>query len=369
MHSKPSPRAALPLLFAGALFAPATTAAGNSAAAIAAGGLTPRRDARLTAAKEVVHISDSKVTVDYELRNDTSADIVSEIEFAVPPYENEWDAMDPAMQSFRTFKVWAGGKPIEYQTEAKAEVNGRDVTKILREAGIDIASFGHLELGRDQHGAEQRIWVADYERLPQKERHHLENEGIFRGEEGYCVYTVHLAYHWTQSFPAHKTVHLHEEFVPAVGFTQAPPDPRVFQAELMPSAGQPGARPANSQSGRENPLGGFCADTTLVGTLLRAHKAFAESWGVAIIPHWVDFDLISQTAWHKPIEDFTLIVDVPQAENGQQMLVSFCAPGVVDKHDPEHLQVHLTKYTAGANLHVGFFNVPQQVMEEPVAAR
>jgi hypothetical protein len=369
MFSRQLLRLAPLLLGAAVLFAASGQAAANSAPAVAAGGLVPTREVHLTVAKEVVRISDRQVTVDYDFRNDGPSDVNAELEFPVPPYQNQWDAMDPALQSFRNLKVWADGKPVDYQTEAKAELDGRDVSKTLRDAGIDIATFGHLQIGRDLHNSTQRIWVADYERLPEKERHRLESEGIFKGGEGYCVYTVHLRYHWLQSIPAHRVVHIREEYVPVVGFTQVPADPGAFRAALTPVAGSTNAWHKTDAQDIRTQLGGFCTDKPFIQTLLWAQKQFAGTWGEGMIPHWVDYTLDTEVLWHKPIADFTLIVDIPPPARGQQTLVSFCSPGVVDHRDASHPQVHLANYVPGTDLHIGFFNVPLQGPGEPVAAR
>jgi hypothetical protein len=369
MRPKPSPWLALSLLTA-AVFVFAAPSSGESAPAIAAGGLVPRHDSRVAIAKQVVHISDRKVVVEYDLRNDTDADISTDLGFAVPPYKNEWDMLDPAIQAFRSLKVWADGQPVEYRSEATADIEGRDVTKTLEKARIDIASFGHLKLGRDQHDSNRTVFAEDYERLSPKERKRLRSEGIFKGEEGYCLYTVHLQYHWTQSFPAHSTVHIRQEYVPVVGFTQAPPQADDLKAALLQSTPKAGGQPAVVTSQKDaNQLGGFCADAPFVSSILQAQKAFSQSWGTGILPHWVDFDLLTATDWHKPIEDFTLVVDIPQPQHGERTLISFCAPGVVEKRNSDHPQVHLTNYTPATGLHIGFFNAPVDVAPPGVAAR
>jgi|HubBroStandDraft_4_1064222.scaffolds.fasta_scaffold132718_1 hypothetical protein len=369
MSPKPSPWLALSLLAAVALMADARAFAANSAPSIAAGGLVPRRDSRIAVAKEVVRISDRKVVVDYDLRNDTDADITTDLGFPVPPYQNQWDAMDPATQAFRSLRIWADDKPVKYLSEAKAELDGLDITKTLEKAHIDIASFGHLDLGRNQHTSTRPVFVEDYERLTQKEKHRLRSEGIFKGAEGYCLYTVHLLYYWPQTVPAHSTVHIRQEYVPVVGFAQAPPQADALQAAMMPPARPAGAGPGAAPSDDKNPLGGFCADSSLVHTMLQAQKAFSQSWGPGILPYWIDYDLLSANEWHKPIEDFTLIVDIPQPERGERTLVSFCSPGVVDRNDSDHPQVHLTKFVPAISLHIGFFNAPLEPSGAPVAAR
>jgi hypothetical protein len=368
MPAKPSLSISLILLCVAVLFA-SRAASAESAPSIAAGGLEPASDVRLTVAREVVHISDRKVVVEYDLRNDAASDLTTDLQFPIPPYKDQWDLTDPSFQAFRSFRVWAEGKEIQFRTDAKADLDGRDVTDILKKAKIDIPTFGHLVLGRNQHSTTRAILVADYERLPEKQKKRLRNEGIFKGGEGYALYTVYLKYFWPQTIPSHATVHIRVEYDPVIGFTQVPADADTFKAELIPVSTQPGATPAATANTQDNPLSGFCTDTEFVHRLLHAQKVFAESWSTQVIPQWVDFALTGDRGWHKPIEDFTLIIDPPTPEQGQEELVSFCSPGVVDKNDGDHLEVHLTKYLPGTDLHIGFFNVPIEAQTAPLAAK
>jgi hypothetical protein len=367
MNSKPSPWLALSVFAAFVSFAPAAAHAGTTAAAIAAGGIVPLNQTSVVIAREVVRISDRRVVVEYDLRNDSASDASADLAFLVPPYQNQWDAMDPAAQAFRSLKLFVDDKPVEYKAEAKAELNGLDITKTLEKARIDIATFGHLSLGRDQHSASRRVFVADYERLPEKERHRLRSEGIFKGEEGYSLYTVRLEYRWQQTIPAHATVHVRQEYKPVIGYTEAPPEADALRTALVSTSGA--ARTSSMAGGdQQNPLAGFCPNTRFVDEILKAHKAFAQTLGPGILPHWVDYDMLSGTAWRRPIEDFTLIVDIPQPEDGIGTLVSFCSPGVIDKHDGSHLEIHLSKFVPAVDLHIGFFNAPMEAPDTPVAA-
>ena len=78
------------------LFASGGGFADDSAASIAAGGLVARRETRVTMAKEVLRISPTKIVVDYDFRNDGSADVTVDLVFPVPPYKNEWDEIGRA---------------------------------------------------------------------------------------------------------------------------------------------------------------------------------------------------------------------------------------------------------------------------------
>ena len=108
-------------------------------------------------------------------------------------------------------------------------------------------------------------------------------------------------------------------------------------------------------------LADFCPDTSILREL--ASKVYVESDGrkdVVLDPYWVDFILTSANTWQRPIEDFTLIIERPKAEQDRKTLVSFCSPmnGTVEKLDADHFQVHLTNLVPTSELHIGFFEVP-----------
>jgi hypothetical protein len=358
-----------PSLVAAPLFFALCQAVGaESAASIAVGSIVPRNQARVAIAREVLRISDRKISVDYDFRNDSSADVTMDLVFPIPPYKNEWDAMDPAAQSFHSFVLSVNDEPVAYQTDATAELNGSDVTKTLQSHHIDIPTFGHLEVGRDQHFRVIRIAVPDFIRLLPKDQHRLESEGIFEREDGFSKYTVNLEYHWTQTFPAHSRVHIRQDFAPVVGFTEVPALADALQVALLPTSSRTSAmlEPAAVESA--DLLSGFCANTTFLRSILRAQQIFAQGSG-AVLPQWVDFALTSTREWNEPIEDFTLIVEVPEPAHGQQTQVSFCSPGAIQRPDADHIQVHLTNFTPAKDLHVGFFNEPANMPSDTTAMR
>lgn len=346
---------------------PFQAVAGESAPSIAVGGIVPRGQSRVAIAREVLRISDRKVSVDYDFRNDGSADVTLDLVFPVPPYKNEWDAMDPAAQSFHSFTLTVNDESVTFQTDASAQLNGSDVTKTLQSHHIDIPTFGHLEIGRDQHFKVRRVAVPDFVRLSEKDQHRLQSEGIFEGEGGFSNYTVNLEYHWTQTFPAHSTVHIRQEFAPVVGFAEVPALADALQVALQPASSRTSAMQGSAVDSVKL-LNGFCANTNFLHSILSAQQVFDRSSG-AVLPQWVDFALTSTREWNEPIEDFTLIVEVPEPDRGQQTLVSFCSPGVMQKPDASHLQVHLTNFNPAKDLHIGFFNEPLNMPSETTAMR
>jgi len=341
--------------------------ADDSAAAIAAGGLVPRRETRIVMAREVLQISLKKVVVDYDFRNDSDQDVTTEVAFPVPPYTHEIDGPAASEQSFSGFQLEIGGKPVPFMTEAKATLNGKDVTALLLANQIDIPTFGHFaDKVNSKH--EEVMDSPDFSRLPQSIKDQLVKAGIFEldpAPEG--QWTVHLQYHWTQTFPAHFTVHIRHEYSPVAGFTE------IGQATVEDSLAQfTHGQSADGNLEEGKLLAGFCVDQPFLSKLARqlqenASREEKKPGSDLVFPRWVDFILTSANTWQRPIEDFTLVVERPKPEHGGKVFISFCSPanGTVEKTDVNLFQLHLTNFVPASELHIGFFEIPQAKAAQP----
>jgi hypothetical protein len=340
-----------------AFLAAAPALADDSAASIAAGGLVARRETRIVMAKEVLRISPNKIVVDYDFRNDTDQDVSTEVAFPVPPYS--YGPENPAIPeaSFSDFKLFIDGKVTTYQTEAKATLNGKDVTSILTADKIDIASFGHL---REPDPTSTQFQTPDVERLPKAEQQRLVQLGLFGTDRPWGTWTVHLQYHWTQTFPAHSTVHIQHQYTPVEGS-------ELMLADTLKNVSghrQPTGDPDTVKYALEDMqrLEALCPDPAFLSGLIKQMDASAEGYGAYAHPHWVDFILTSANTWKQPIEDFTLIVErgKPEEEN-TKVSVSLCTPqnAPVTKLDANTFQVHLTDFVPKDELRIGYFDMPQ----------
>ncbi len=331
--------------------------ADDSAASIAAGGLVSRRETRIVMAKEALQISPTKVVVDYDFRNDSDQDVTTEVAFPVPPYDYGPESPDISDASFSGFQLLVDGKTVAFQAEAKATLNGKDVTSILTADKIDIASFGHL---REPDPASTQVQTPDVERLPKAEQQRLAALGLFDADDGWGLWTVHLQYHWTQIFPAHSTVHIQHQYTPVEGS-------EIMLSDTLKNVyghKQPIGDPDTVKYALEDMqrLQALCPDPSLLSGMIGQIDASAPGYGQYAHPHWVDFILTSANTWKQPIEDFTLIVERGKPEETKaQVLVSFCPPrnSHVDKLDADHFQVHLTNFVPTAELRIGYFDVPE----------
>ncbi len=339
------------------LFTGASAPADDSAASIAAGGLVARRETRIVMAKEVLRISPTKIVVDYDFRNDSDQDVTTEVAFPIPPYDYGPDGPSISYESFSDFKLSVDGKSGAFQTEAKATLNGKDVTTILTADKIDIATFGHLQ---EPSATDTQYHTPDIERLPAAEQKRLAQLGLLDADAGWGLWTAHVQYHWTQTFPAHTTVHIRHEYTPVDGFELMP-------LETLKNALN-GTEPAGSDEDakfqREDlaTLKGFCPDASLLRASIRAVENADPGNGQFVYPQWVDFILTSANTWRQPIEDFTLIVERGKGRDDfGPRLISFCSPqnAPVEKLDADTFQVHLTDFVPTAELRIGFFDMPK----------
>jgi hypothetical protein len=295
------------------------------------------REPRITMAKEVLTISENKVIVDYDFRNDTDADITTEIAFPIPPYSFNYSAASPQLAGFNDFKLWIDGKPADFATQERAVIGKQDVTALLMGLSIDAASFGHY------HDSKQGPVFPDVERLNKLNRTRLIALTALDKSGDVPSWSVEKHYYWKQTFPAHSTVHIRHEYTPVLGWLNSV-SYGLLQAKEDPS------------SAKE--LATLCIDPSLRDKLL----GYLKDQNTIVPYSYVDFILTTANTWKTPIEDFTLIVErphEPQAKvvSSQQTFVSFCWDGPVTRVDADHFTTHVNNLVPTKELRIGFIEV------------
>jgi hypothetical protein len=296
----------------------------GSVAANPAGGLEWKREPRVSMEKERLTISLEKVTVEFEFLNESDQDITTQVGFPIPPYVFEylypayykWHENSPKRQ-FNDFAVWVDGKQVKHQIEERAFLDGVEHTEILNKFGIDIGSFGDKDDNSlNPHDPDDQIT-----RLPKEQKEQLIKLGLIN--EG-CnpLWTVRKMHHWTQIFPAHKTVRIRHEYAPVAGY-----DPYVSVDAL-----------------RE------LEDGCVANGLYNHVKARAEGkrdWFCSA--NWVKHILTSANTWKTPLKDFELIVDKSGAD-----YVSFCWDGEIEKLDANRLVARAKNFVPTKELTIYF---------------
>jgi hypothetical protein len=316
--------------------------ADDGAASIAVGGIvTMKREPRITMAKEVLQISFKKVIVDYDFRNDSDEDITTEVAFPVPDYENDLDRSG-RVPAFDDFQLAIDGKPAHFDVEARAFLKNVEYTELLNSLHVDIASFGH---------ATPKDGYPDIEKLPLAQKYRLVAAGLIDSQDGEMLWSVRKKYYWSQTFPAHKLVHIQHEYTPIAG------------NENSVAYGM-GPTPANYDNHYEaEEIKSFCIDGGL-HTMLQ-DIADGKTKDKQARYSYVDFILTTANTWKTPIEDFTLIVERPhwKSNRGESDLggyISFCWDGPVKRIDADHFSAHVENLVPARELRIGFFGVKRK---------
>jgi hypothetical protein len=313
--------------------------ADDGAASIAAGGIVVmKREPRITMAREILRISESKVIVDYDFRNDSDEDITTGVAFPIPDYELDQGEFVPSQQSFDDFKLWVNGEPVQFLIEARAFLKDAEYTQLLTSMNVDVASLGHVPIGRDDPP------IGDIQRLTAAQRDKLEKVGLIDHGDNFPLWTVKKKYYWKQIFPAHKSVHIRHEYSPVVG------------SENSVAYGM--GADATPRLAKE--IDSFCLDNRLRAALQQIADSTDKNKAASY--SYVDFILTTANTWKMPIEDFTLIVERSHGKNyrGESDLadyVSFCWDGAVTKIDADHFSAHAINLVPKKELRIGFFGV------------
>lgn len=310
---------------------PMQARADDGAASIAEGGIVVmKREPRITMAKEVLQISNGKVVVNYDFRNDTNQDVATLVAFPIPSYSLALEEVDPDKQGFDDFRLWVDGRPAKFKIECRAYINGKDETALLRSMKVDIGSFGHATSDHE---------FPDVRRLSVEQRRRLVMAGLLDKDDGTPLWEVHKKYYWEQSFPAHATVHVRHSYTPVVGALNS----------IKYGWGSSGDPDSAKQ------LGTFCIAGGLKNTL---GKVVADKRQNAWY-EYVDFILTTANTWKKPIVNFTLIVERPHLKGVKADYVSFCWDGQITKRDPDHFVARAKNFVPTRELRIGFFHVTE----------
>jgi hypothetical protein len=322
-----------------------TLRADDGAASIAAGGIVMKRETRIKMANEVLTISVSKVTVDYDFRNDTDTDITTDIAFPIPPYELDFVKYSINEQGFEDFKLLVDGKPVHFDTESKARLGNRDVTPILRHYGIDVATFGHFDEVHNQS--------RDIRKLSPSQRKALIAAGLLDNDPDtdWVSWKVEKKYYWKQTFPAHATTHISHTYSPVVGFGLVPQS--SFNAAKQTARAADIKDPGVDRESVEE-VKSVCPTDALLASLEKARSRDSQSQGYGYL-EYVDFILTTANTWKQPIADFTLFIERPHDNHREDYVVSLCWPGRVEQVQPNLFKATATDLIPTHELRIGFF--------------
>ena len=328
----------LALLILHGTVAPAWIEANDAAVETGAGGLQLRDERRVSIRKERLSIGKRflgpvpsnlpnlqnkyPVIVEYEFENETPEDVTTEVAFPLPEFSYPWEDLIQDRR-IRGFKVEVDGTVVPHATAVRAMVGGRDITDLLRGAGIEIESFGRFEYEPRGAGRYQ------VKRLPEETQAHLKKVGAV-DEDLNPRWAAAITYHWKQTFRAGKVVRVRHEYDSIPGFSYDY-EVRRYLSELKDG----------------------CFDPKVTGKLEEVQARASKPQAKAMISgEWVKYILTTANTWKMPIRTFELIVERPAGQ-----FVGFCWDGKVERLSSTRFRATAHNFVPRRELLVYFLSV------------
>jgi hypothetical protein len=295
--------------------------ADDSSAMLGAGGLQFTKAADMRMAKEDLFISPNAVRIRYEFANDSAQDVDTLVAFPLPDIDLYEFAESPIGTvgkdpvNFVDFKVVADGHAVPVQVEQRAFIGNRDVTQIVKSAGLPV----NLLVG-DGYDT--------LSKMPAGKKKALEQAGVAENggspDQEYPKWTVRTKFYWMQHFPAGKSVAIEHSYHPVTGQT-------FFTDMELDKKEDASAR---------NWQGDYCMDAstlTAIRQRLAARKKAAPDNALLNI-YSTDFILKTANNWKGGIGVLHLTVDKLKPDN----ILSMCWDGTLKKTGPTTFESTLT---------------------------
>jgi len=279
-------------------------AANDSTATLGAGGLVLTKSEEIALDREDLYVSAKEIRVHYEFRNTGGKDVATTVAFPLPDIDLSYYSEVPITRpgadpvNFVDFAVSVDGKPVAPTLEARALLNGQDITDYLSAKNIKFSFFAD--------GFNEALMKAD-----PALRKELMARGIAQYDEYDNVYPQWLdrtAFHWDQVFPAGKTVIVEHRYKPVAGQFY------VSKYSLDP---------------KDDELKRYCVDDPTRKSLWKRIKERSTKGGEEpddglLMATAVDYILTTANNWRGPIGKFRLTIDKGEAAN----LLTLCIDGL-----------------------------------------
>lgn len=304
-----------------ALLLPLLAGANDGIGGVSAGGIVFRKTDAIAMKKEVLSVSHTLISVDYEFVNEAAQEVEETIVFPLPAYPAAQQPYDTYYGQPGAFSIQVDGKPVGFRTVVQALLDKQDVTAQLRKLGLSDAQIAY------HPSFKNKVAPLTAQQSQQLTKLKLIGEGP-DGEQG-PLWQIQVNYVWQQKFPANQVVRVHHAYRPFV------------------SAG-PGESGMDDDTAKL-----YCADAAFLKSWHQLAKRNGEPGGSYLSAKKVSYILKTGNTWKRGIEDFTLNI----VKNQSAELVSLCFPGSFQKTDNKTYQVHLRNFQPANDLEVYFGNI------------
>jgi hypothetical protein len=306
--------------------------ADDGSAQLGAGGIVFVKSADIRMAKEDLTISPTKVRIRFEFQN-TGKDQDVLIAFPLPDLDiedfqgEEIGTVGDDPVNFVGFTAKVDGKPVALRAEQKAFVKGKDVSAIIRAAG--------LPLNLTVAGGYDRL-----EKLSDAQKKTLAKAGVVDYTDNHAepLWTVRTRFYWMQHFGAGKTVVIEHGYTPVTGAGQ------YYDSADAPARPEDWSKPFCFDPGTPAHLRKMLADP-------RLREPNPDGLNGAGGPLWAyttDYILKTANTWKGPIGHFHLTLDKGEPKS----VLSLCWKGDLKKTGPTTFEFTADNFAPTQDIHM-----------------
>lgn len=306
--------------------------ANDSSAELSIGGLEFKQNADVSMESEELTITLETVTVRYRFINRSPKPVVLTVAFPLPDIDlSDSDAIaiptsDPV--NFVGFRTKVDGKETKFQIVQRALLGDKDVSDLVRKAGLPLLPLG----------SQQERMAA----LPENVRNQLINEGLLipagSDERGRQLYSggwiVSTSIVREQEFPPGRPVWVEHQYRTSLGISFD----TVLRKFIRESKGM--------EKEFERYRNEYCVPEALLKGIDKLAGA-DEANTANLMEYRISYVLKTGANWAGPIKDFRLVVDKGRADR----LTSFCANNV-KKISPTAFEVRAKDFTPDRDLKI-----------------
>ena len=299
--------------------------ADSTVVGLGAGGLEFRSTDAVSMIKERLIISPQKIDAQYIFKNVTDKTVELMVAFPLPvidfkkvgghgPYINIANANH---ENFVDFKTLVDGQAVHTKVESKALLGDKDISAELKKLGISYWIPGH-------GFGDKEIVQRQLAQLSRSAQQQLIKSGIVQkldeSEDSDLapLWRLVTLYHWIQRFPVGKNVSIQHIYKP-IPSTSEGLSSLLYDFERKPHAKFVLNGTAEGRYPKDaDHLKQYCMTDGFWSEVKRTPNLGAFQTDE------IDFILKTANAWHKPIGEFTLVLQTLKPEN----LVSICMDGI-----------------------------------------
>ena len=314
-------------------FIAAPALANDSTAELETGGLVLLKSSDIEMLSEDLFISTQEIKIHYVFRNNSTTDVATVIAFPLPRIStnNPGETLEIPNEdsdNFLDFSTSVNGRPIPVRAELRAYEGDREITAILKAAGIPLAPHR-----QKTQNALDRLNATKKREFINNKLVEVEDWDRGNGMPGHLTSRWSLAttYYFNQLFPAGQETTIDHRYRPSVG------------TRNVTSIGDPKEISSSWIKEEEEK---YCVDATFLNAVKAAPKRYME-YGSPFQEQRISYILHTGSNWAGPISNFHLVIDKGSPDN----LISFCGDGVT-KSGPTLVEMRKSNFTPKSDINI-----------------